>query len=430
MSLATLEPEKSKGRSVQQARRQETSQDHFNDDGRSEIRNGVFGILLFFGVFIGWAAFAPLDAAVVAPGVVVVSGNRQTVQHRDGGVVSRLAVHEGQAVKQNEILIELGAPELVAQERALFSQIVDLQMQRERLAAETQGAQTLERPPEWAAFSPEDQAVADAAYQRHQSETQSGAWSEYDARIFGYRQESAAVSRQEALLGEELEGMRRLAERQFAPMTRVRTLERAMAELQARRAELSASVAAAQQERFAKLRDVEGKLAELTPQLIGAREQLERTRLRAPVDGLVVGLQVHNVGAVIQPGERVLDIVPQDKDLIIEAQVRPEDADDVNPGQNTEVRITAFSGRNLPIVHGAIRYISADRFTEQNTGRGYFLAQVAVPEEQIKALTDRAGRSLRAGLPAQIVIPTRKRTALSYLIEPLNQALWRSFREQ
>lgn len=401
-----------------------------SDDGGGEIRAGLIAFSLFFIGFLGWAAFAPLDAAVVAPGVVVVSGNRQTVQHRDGGVVSRLAVEEGQSVRQDEILIELGAPELVAQERALLSQVVDLQMQRQRLTAETSDAEALQRPSEWDALSPEDQEVADAAFQRHRQEARAGAWSEFDARIAGYRQEVVAVSRQESLLQDELSGMRELAAEQLVPMTRVRALERALAELQGRRADLRAQIAATQQDRSQHLRDVEARLAELTPQLIGAREQLERTRLRAPVDGVVVGLQVHTVGGVIRPGERVMDIVPQDQDLIIEAQVRPEDADDVEPGQQTEVRITAFGGRNLPIVSGEVRQISADRFTDEQTGRGYFLAQVAVAPSEIERLTEHAGRRLRAGLPAQVVIPTRKRTALSYLLEPLNQALWRSFREQ
>jgi len=404
-----------------------------DDSGRSEIRIGVITLLVFFLGFGGWAAFAPLDAAVVAPGVVVVAGNRQTVQHRDGGIVSALHVKEGDRVASGQVLVELGSPEVVAQERALLSQVVDLQMQRARLTAERTGSRALQRPPEWAALSPEDRVVAEAAYERHQREVRGGgrgSWSPFDARIAGYQGEIAAINRQETLMQEELAGMRELAAEQLVPLTRVRALERGLAELQGRRSELTAMIASTQQERHQDLRTVDARLAELTPQLAGARERLELTRLRAPADGTVVGLQVHTIGGVISPGQRVLDIVPEGQDLIIEAQVRPEDADDLAPGQRTEVRITSFGGRNLPIVYGEVLQVSADRFTDERDGRAYFMSQIAVSREEIDRLAESAGRELRAGLSAQVIVPTRERTALQYLLEPLDQTLWRSLREE
>lgn len=404
------------------------------DSGKNEIRAGLVALAAFFLGFGGWAALTPLDAAVVATGVVVVSGNRQTVQHRDGGVVSRLAIEEGDHVERGQILIELGAPELVAREQALLSQVVDLQMQRARLSAERGGDSALVRPPEWAALDPSDREVAEAAYARHQREVGGGgAWSAYDARIAGYRGEIVSIARQETLLGQEIDGMRALAAEEFAPETRLRALERQLAELHGRRSELTALIASTQQERYQDLRRVDAQLAELAPQLAGSRQQLEQTRLRAPADGVIVGLQVHTVGGVVRAGERLMDVVPEGQDLVVEAQVRPEDVDDLQLGQTTEVRITAFGGRNLPIVHGEVRQVSADRFTDERTGRPYFLVQVVVPPEERRAL-DRSGvngsRRLRAGLPAQVVVPTRKRTALQYLLEPLNQTLWRSLREE
>ncbi|MGD9981264.1 MAG: HlyD family type I secretion periplasmic adaptor subunit [Hyphomonadaceae bacterium] len=403
-----------------------------DDSGAREIRAGAIALIVFFVGFGGWAAFAPLDAAVVAPAVIVVSGNRQTVQHRDGGIVSRIAVEEGDRVESGQVLIELGSPELVAQEQALLSQVVDLQMQRARLTAEQSGARTLRPPPEWANLPADDRAVATAAFERHSREAVRGSWSAYDARIAGYRGEIASLRRQESLLNEELSGMRTLADEQLVPMTRVRALERGLAELQGRRAELTSLIASTQQERYEDLRQVDARLAELAPQLAGARERLELTRLRAPADGTVVGLTVHTVGGVVAPGQRLMDVVPDGRELIVEAQVRPEAADDIEPGQRTEVRITAFGGRNMPIVFGEVRQISADRFVDERTGSAYFLMQVAVAPEQLERLTDAAGddRRLRPGLSAQVVVPTRKRTALQYLLEPLNQSLWRSLREE
>jgi HlyD family secretion protein len=405
--------------------------DPADDSGAPEIRAGLMALLVFFVGFGGWAALAPLDAAIVAPAVVVVSGNRQTVQHRDGGIVSRLAVKEGDRVGRGQVLMELGSPELVSQEQALLSQVVDLQMQRARLTAEQSGARALQPPPEWAALSSDDRVVADAAFERHRREAVRGSWSAYDARIGGYRGEIASLNRQEALLNDELSGMRTLAAEQLVPITRVRALERALAELQGRRAELTSLIASTQQERYEELRQVDARLAELAPQLAGARERLELTRLRAPADGIVVGLTVHTVGGVVGAGERLMDIVPAGQDLIVEAQVRPEAADDIQPGQRTEVRITAFGGRNMPIVYGQVTQISADRFVDERTGEAYFLMRVTVAPSELERLTEAAGdeRRLRPGLSAQVVVPTRKRTALQYLLEPLNQSLWRSLRE-
>jgi HlyD family secretion protein len=401
-----------------------------------EIRKGLLAIALFVVGFGGWAAFTPLDAAVVASGVVVVSGNRQAVQHRDGGVVSRLLVEEGQRVQQGQILVELGAPELVAQQQALLSQAVDLQMQRARLTAELTGAEELSRPAEWVQLTNEDAPIAEAAFARHQREIEAyGAervWSEFDAQIIGYRRELVANQRQQSLINDELTGMRELAAEQLVPLPRVRALERGLADLQARRAQLTAALASTQQARSARLREIDAALAELAPQLTSARVQLERTRLRAPVAGAVVGLSVHTVGGVVRAGERVMDVVPDEQALLIEARARPEDADTLIVGQRAEVKITAFNGRDLPIVNGEIRNVSADRFVDERTGAGYFLVNVAVPPDEARPLADDAGgtRHLRAGLPAQIVVTTRKRTALQYLIEPLNAMLWRSFREE
>lgn len=405
-----------------------------SDDARREIRFGALTMGAFFVVFLGWAAFAPLDAAVVAPGVIVVSGARQTVQHRDGGVISRIYVEEGDRVQQGQILIELSAPEVLARKEALLSQVLDLQMQRAQLLANQSGTTQVEAPAEWAALPPEDSAIAEATLERHRREgsarrsalrgQRSGSGA-VDARIAGYQEEIASIDRQHTLLEDELGGVRSLAERGLMPLTRVRALERAQAELDGRRAELRASIAAALEDRAEELRDIEARLSQLTPQLAGARAELESTLMRAPVSGVIVGLQANTVGGVIRPGELVMGIVPEGQDLIVEAQIRPEDADDMRPGMASEVRITAFSGRTMPMLDGEVQRVSADRFTDERTGQAYFLARVAVAQSELEELNV----ELRPGLPAEVVVPTRQRTALQYLLEPLNQSLWRSFRE-
>jgi HlyD family secretion protein len=179
------------------------------------------------------------------------------------------------------------------------------------------------------------------------------------------------------------------------------------------------------------LRVVETQLAEVQPRLQAVRVQLERSRVRAPTAGVVVGLAVFNEGAVIGAGERILEIVPDEQDMIMQVNVRPIDADNINVGQETQVRLAAFEGRQIPYARGVMHRLSADRFEDPRTGMHYFTAEIRVPHAEIQRVAQGAGRELALlpGLPVEVAIPQRRRTALQYLLEPLGQTVWRSFRE-
>ena len=436
---------------------------HVTDDARREIRIGLIILVGFFGLFGGWAAFAALDAAVVAPGVVVVSGSRQTVQHRDGGIVTRLAVREGDRVQKNQILLELATSELAAQEEASAVQVIEMEALRARLIAEGSNLAGVPRPAAWASLPPEYQAMAQTVLQRQQNEMRVRRTSlnsqiavlnqrseQLSSRIGGYQSQIASVAEQSRLIQDEVKGVRTLADRGLVPLPRLRALERTEAELQGRRGELSAAIEQAREgigesrmeaisarqrqaeQREAQIREVDTQLAELYPKLRAVREQLERARVRAPATGRVVGLKVFTEGGVIRPGDPLMDVVPEAQPLVVEARVRPQDVDDLRVGQRSEVRFSAFTGRNVPIVKGQVTRISADRFVDEQTGEPYFKAEVVVPMDELRRLqqgTDRGERDLKSGLPVELVVPLRKRTALQYLTEPLNQSLWRSFRE-
>lgn len=434
-----------------------------DDNPWIEGRVGLFFIFLFFGVFGLWAAFAPLDAGVVATGEVKVAGNRQVVQHRDGGVISRIAVREGDHVAANQVLLEISAVELAAQERALAGQAIELEASRERLLAEGARRQVIARPANWAALPPEYVELADAVLARQQDElttrrsaiaaqtgVQGQRQSQLSARIEGYREQIASVEEQARLVNEELRGLRALSEEGFASETRVRAAERTAAELTGRRAELSGlieqsreGIGEARMQSLSihedrsqliaqELRLTETQIAETMPRLQAVRVQLEAARVRAPAAGVVVGLSFFNEGAVVQPGEHILEIVPDDQDLIMQVQIRPMDADNVHVGQPTNVRLAAFEGRQMPYARGEVTRLSADRFEDPRNGALYFTAEVRVTRDELTRLSSAGGLTqltLSPGLPVEVVIPLRKRTALQYLLEPLGQTVWRSFRE-
>ncbi|HKX21637.1 MAG TPA: HlyD family efflux transporter periplasmic adaptor subunit [Rhizorhapis sp.] len=176
---------------------------------------------------------------------------------------------------------------------------------------------------------------------------------------------------------------------------------------------------------------MEYALAELLPKYNAAKDQLERTRIRAPATGTVVGLNVFTVGGVIAPGQRLMDVVPDKAMLVIEAKVSPNDADDLVIGQKAEIRFAGLHERELPILAGQVTRLSADSFQDERTGESYYTAEVTVPPAELKIIQDVRGRNfaLRSGMPVQVLVPLKKRTALQYAFEPLTQSLWRSFRQ-
>lgn len=448
---------------MQQTPKPETQAPQKRDDGAwREGRVGMWLIGLFFGVLGFWAAVAPLDAGVVAAGEVKVAGNRQVVQHPAGGVISRIAVTEGRHVGANEILIELSSVELSAQERALAGQAIELEASRERLVAESAGADEIARPESWAMLPPEYEDLAANVLARQQTELQARTDSvgaqqavlgqrqrQSGARIEGYNAQIAALDRQSALIGEELRGLRALEAEGYAAPVRVRAVERNEAELAGRRAELMGMIEQTRegigearlqglslredrsQSIAEEMRITETQLAAVLPQLQAVRLQLERTRVRAPAAGVVVGLAFFNVGAVVGPGEHILEIVPDEQDMVLAVRIRPMDADNVRPGLRAHVRMSAFEGRQMPQVLGEVQRISADRLQDDRSGETYFNVEVKVSQEEMHRLTEATGHALllSPGLPVEVVIPLRPRTALQYLLEPLEQSIWRSFRE-
>jgi HlyD family type I secretion membrane fusion protein len=429
---------------------------------QDEVREGALVALGFFLLLLLWAALAPLDDGVHAHGVIAVSGNRQSVQHRDGGVVTAIYVREGQKVSAGQPLIDLSAPELQASERALTSDYLTLLAQRARLLAENASQRDLTPPPEFASLRPEDQVLADQALQLQRAQMQARAEAlaaqksvlvqrsrQLAEQQSGYTRQRSYAKQQEQLVADELSGQIELQAKDLAPLSRVKALERAQADLQRQQAALVAENASAgqsiretrmqdlslvrktQEDIASEFRDTQEKLSEILPKLIAAREQLERSRLRSPANGSVVGLSVFTVGGVIEAGKPAMDIVPSGRSLVIQAQVDPTDADEVVAGETAQVRFLSVHDRTLPTFRGTVRTISADSFADKKTGKSYFRAEVVVPESQLNRVRRVLGQGkLRPGLPVDVVLSVRKRTALQMIFGPMASNLWRSFREQ
>jgi HlyD family secretion protein len=436
--------------------------DALEDDPHTEIRGGLLIALVFFVLFLGWAGLARLDAAAYGSGQVTVSGQRQTVQHRDGGVVGEILVKEGDRVKRGQVLIRLAAAEVQAQERALSSQAIDLLAQRARLRAEQAGQSTIPIPPEFAALTGEDLIEARQAMQLQATQlrarssllsTQQSVLGQGTIQVRqqqqGYRRQLESIREQERLISEELEAFRPAAEKGFVSQTRIRAMERAKADLAGQRGRLEAAISESSaaagesqlkivettrslQEKIADdLRQVEIALGEVMPKALAAKDQLARTEVRAPVSGTVVGMTVFTEGGVIAPGQKLMDIVPQKASLVVEARFSPNDVDDLRVGQEADVRFSGLSSTELPTLHGTLTRLSADAFNDEKSGATYFTGDISVPPDQLDLLSSALGTEfeLKPGMPVEILVPMRKRTALQYIFEPLTDAVWKSFRE-
>lgn len=438
----------------------EPANDHLERPHR-EARVGLLIAGVFFLGLLGWAAMIPLDAGAMADGVVAVSGNRQAVQHRDGGVVTDLYVSEGQTVAAGQPLLRIATPELAASERAMTSEFITLLARRARLAAERDGRADLDEPAQFASLAEADRTLATEALagqrqllkaRRSSIQTERAVLSQrirqQSEQIGGLSHQMASNREQQRLLNEELVAMRRLLPDGFVAVNRIRAMERSAAELDGAYGALRADSArtseavgetrmqmtsldrARLEEVATELGELQQRLDELQPKLAASREQLAQSIIRAPTGGKVVGLTAFTVGGVVAAGSTIMEIVPQDRALVIEAKAAPTDAGDLKIGMATQVRFPAIKERNLPILKGAVSRVSADSFEDERTGARYFEIEVTVPPQELEKIRRLRGETgLRAGLPAEVLVPLRRRSALTYLLEPLTQTLWRSGRQ-
>jgi HlyD family secretion protein len=429
---------------------------------RREIVGGVIVIGVFVLAFVGWGLIAQLDAAVYAPGAVTVYGNRQSVQHRDGGIVSELDVREGDRVQTGQVLLKLSGSDVDAQGRATADQVYALEALQARLLAEMEAHATFDEPDDFKGLTGADQQSAASAMQVQQHEFASRAAelatqkavlgqrvNQLTDEIAGYRDQLSANRRQQSLVQQELDSLKDLLDRGLVPMTRERSLQRDAAQLAGAAGEYSANIARTEQQigearlqivdldrqRIADdskdYRDTEMNLSQARPKLVALREQIDRLTVRAPAAGRVVGLSIFTVGGVVGGGAKLMDIVPEDQPLVIECRVKPDDADDLRIGQATEIRIPAFHDRRLPLLTGKVSKISADALVDEKTGASFFKVEVSVPPSQLGVIRQFRGaeEGLRPGLPVEVVVPLRKRSAFDYFVEPIREMLWKSFRQ-
>lgn len=426
------------------------------EDSRSPLRMGGTFLLIAFVGFLIWAIAAPLDEGVPASGTFSVASQRKTVQHLTGGVVRTIHVKEAQKVKAGDPLLSLDDTQAKANFEASRQQFYSLKAQADRLEAEISDAKTLEFSPELLAAKDDPMAAGYMQTQQQlfltrraalQGEISILTQSERSAQqqIKGLEAQLSGKREQLKFVNEQLKGTRELAKEGYLPRNRWFDEERLAADLNASISELQSTVLRAQsmwleaKQRLAQRqrdfqKEVESQLADVRRDAHTAaarvritQEDFERTVIRAPVDGSVVGLTIHSIGGVISPGGRLMDVVPTGEELILELSIPSQFIDRVHAGLPADVHLQAFTNDTNLILAGKVDSVSADLMPSSNPNMPpYYLSRVSITPEGMKKLGDRI---IQPGMPASVVIITGERTFVQYLLKPLRTRLASALKE-
>lgn len=425
------------------------------DTGRA-ARIGLWALGLGFGGFLLWAGFAPLDQGVPAQGMVAIDTKKKTLQHLTGGLVKEVLVREGDRVKEGQLLMRLDEAVARANFETVRQRYIGLRAMEGRLLAEQSGREKIAFHPDVLEAS-QDPQIKQVVLTQEQLFTSRRAALRADLQsieesilgqgslIQAYGKMQVNRENQQALLAEELNNTRGLVKEGYAPRNRQLELERMAAEVSSGIVELQGNTfrakhavgelrqrAIVRQQEYRK--EVESQLAEVGREVPGdaekfrvARDDLGRIEIRSPATGQVVGLAFQTVGGVIGPGQKLMDVVPQDQALLVEARVAPHLIDRVHEGLPVDVRFSSFAHTPELVVEGKVVSVSADLLTDQQTGVSYYLARVGVTAAGYQKL---GKRQLQPGMPVDVIFVTGERSMLTYLLSPLTKRMAASMKEE
>jgi HlyD family secretion protein len=423
---------------------------------RLHLMIGLAMVIVLAGGLGGWASTAEISGALIAPGSIVVESNVKKVQHPTGGVVGELLAHDGDLVKAGDVVVRLDDTVTRANLAIATKNLDGLWARAARLEAEQQGLDKVTFPPMLLnrAGDPDVKNIIANETKLFEVRTNGrvGQKAQLRERITQLNEEIAGLDAQEqakdqeiALVEKELVGVSSLYDQHLVQLTRLTTLQRDAARLAGERAQYVASKAQAKgkitetelqiiqvdkdmvSDVSKDLRETNDKIGEYVERKVTAEDQLRRTDIRAPMDGMVEQSTVHTVGGVITAGDAIMLVVPQADDLQVEAKVNPQDIDKLQIGQKTLLRLSAFNQRTTPELNGVVSRVSPDVTTDQRTGQSYYTIRVSMPPEEVARLGE---AKLIPGMPVEAFVQTGDRTMLSYLIKPLKDQLMRAFREK
>lgn len=423
---------------------------------RTYLRVGLALAILLVGGVGGWTAVTEISGAVIAGGQVVVESSAKKVQHQQGGIVGQLNVREGSVVKAGDVVMRLDDTLASANRSIAESNLTELLTRQARLSAERDDEKSITWPlslekrrdvPEVErAMAGEERLFTFRRSARlgQKAQLQERVQQAQD-QVDGMEQQLVSKRKELEFIARELEGLRDLYKKNLVPLSRVNALERDAVRIQGEHGQLLASVAATKgkisetglqiiqidqdmrSEVARDLQEAHAKIAEAIERKVTADDQLKRIDIRAPQDGIVHQLAVHTIGGVVGPGEVIMQIVPTQDTLVIEANIEPQSVDQVHVGQPAIYRFTAFNQRTTPELNGEVILVSADAARDEKTGRSYYKVRLSLPPQEVARL---GNVKLVPGMPVETFIKIGDRTVLSYLVKPVSDQIMHAFREK
>jgi HlyD family secretion protein len=421
-----------------------------------ELRTGLRVLLL--GIFLvgGWASLVPLSGAVVVGGTLVAQSNVKKVQHPAGGIVLQILAHDGMRVEEGDLLVRLDETQARTNLQVLTKHLDEIRVRIARLIAERDGQEEPKMPRELITrladkdieqlfLSEKTLFKARANARQSQKELLRSRIAQLGEEIIGLNAQVKSKAAQLELISGELQGVQNLYDKRLVPLARVTALQREAARLDGERGQVTSGIAETHSkmseaelqiiridqdfrtEVMKDLRESQDKAAEIAERSIAAQDQLNRIEIRSPTAGVVHQLAVHTIGGVIAAGEVIMEIVPDADELQIEARLASNDIDQVHPGQNTHIRLSAFNQRTTPQLNGVVTYVSADLSRDRQTNAAYYTVRVTLPGDEVRRL---GSLQLIAGMPAEVFLQTASRTMMSYLFKPITDQLQRTFNER
>ncbi|MBA0197702.1 HlyD family type I secretion periplasmic adaptor subunit [Pectobacterium brasiliense] len=438
----------------------EISEESMNQTARRDekraVRLGWLLVLAGFGGFLLWALFAPLDKGVMVNGSVVISGNRKVVQHNQGGIVDKIQVKDGDRVEAGQILLTLNEVDARSASEGLDGQYLQLVAREGRLLAEQQRLSDMVMTPRLQPLAGKPEMNVITALQRDllrsrqqslklEAEGMRTSIAGMEASLSAQRQVMSSKQKQRETLEQQLQGLRSLAAENYVPRNKMLENERLLAQLNGDIAQLAGDInrtrrdieqqtllIAQRQQEYDKevnseLADVRALLSDVGSKKEKADFNLANIQMRAPVSGTVVGLKVFTEGGVIAPGQTLLEIVPDDQPLLVDARLPVELVDKVWPGLPVELQFVAFNQSTTPRVAGTVELLSADRLLDERDGSPYYSLRVQVDEAGKRALE---GLEVKPGMPVQGFVRTGERSFVNYLFKPLMDRLHLALTEE
>ena len=426
----------------------------FDSDRRLRRLGYWLTAVLIFGCGV-WASFAPIDTGALAPGIVQVEGKRKSVQHLEGGIVATIMVSNGDSVSKDDPLLSVDVTQANSELLILAGRRIDLQGKLDRLVAERDDMDSLRFSEALRVLGEDDDRAATAM--ASESTLFTARRADRDGEVQLLLQQQAQLSEQaagfEAILASsntllssldtEIADLAELLRDGYVDKQRLRELERSRSRVLGEIAETKSKIASANvaiaesqlqivqlNKRFKsevvdELKQIQTALYDVTQQFNTVLDRVERAIIRSPADGFVLNTSTTTVGAVISAGEELMEIVPHDKALIIEARVSPFDIDRVQAGQSAEVRFAVF--KDAYLVTGELTKLSADRLIDSSTNTPYFAAEVAIEQGDFERFYN--GARLVPGMPAEVLIKTGERTFIDYILSPLKRTFSTSLLE-